>query len=290
MAKVVRHLREGQQEFQKIFSKLCERKYAWQAWSDFVEMTAIAISNSCEIRPKVKQDREARYRAIVSDYTEKEQALFPKMLTILVSALQRSSEQDFLGEMFMALELGNHWKGQFFTPYDVCKAMAQITVTKEEANAKIAVKGFVAVNDPACGAGATLIAARNSLALAGIGGSKAWFVAQDIDRTAAMMCYVQLSLLGCAGYVVVADTLNNPITGPLLWPHINESQDVWFLPLNFIDPTWVIRISRVWRGVDEPYFGTAANACEPDAEQPEAAPNPAPILSICDDNGQFSLF
>ena len=274
MAKVVGHLREGQKEFQKIFNRLCERKYAWQAWSDFVETAAISIANCCELRPEVKRDRETRYRAIISDYTQKEQELFPQMLAVLVAALERSDEQDFLGEMFMALELGNHWKGQFFTPYCVCKAMAGFS--GDDAGEKVRDKGFVALCDPACGAGATLIAARTRLAQMRIGGSQAWFVGQDIDRTAAMMCYVQLSLLGCAGYVVVADTLNNPVTGNLLWPDVREGQDIWFLPMNFMDPAWVIRLGRTWRGAEETYFVQGTE--------------PLPELTVCDENGQFMLF
>lgn len=247
MAKVICHLREGQAEFQKVFSKLCNAKSAWQAWSDFVELTAISISNATEIRGKVKQEREERYMAIIVQYTKSEQAVFQELVGILVHSLQRNNEQDFLGEMFMALELGSHWKGQFFTPYSICKAMAAINT--QDAKEKIGEKGYVSVNDPACGAGATLIGARNALGLAGIGGTQAFFVGQDLDRVAAMMCYIQLSLLGCAGYVVIADTLVHPVTGPMLWPNLTEHQDAWFMPLTFIEPTWVLRLSRTWRGL-----------------------------------------
>lgn len=248
MAKVVRHLREGQAEFQKVFAKLCNTKSAWQAWSDFVEMTAISISNSCEIRSKVKQEREERYMSIIGQYSKGEQALFPELLGILVASLERDSEQDFLGEMFMALELGSHWHGQFFTPYNVCKMMAKVNTA--DAKDRLATKGWIGVHDPACGAGATLIGARNALELDGIWGTQAFFVGQDIDRTAAMMCYIQLSLLGCAGYVVIADTLIHPVTGPMLWPNLTEHQDAWFMPLTFIEPEWVLRLSRTWRGLD----------------------------------------
>ena len=241
MAKIVRHLRDGQMEFQKVFSSLCNTKSSWQAWSDFVEMTAIAISNRFEIRPDVKQNRERRYLDIIGQYSKSEQAIFPELVAILVMALEREPEQDFLGEMFMALELGSHWKGQFFTPYSVCKAMAQITVNMDDAKGRIEKNGWFSVHDPACGAGATLIATRNHMVLAGIGSTQAFFVGQDIDRTAAMMCYVQLSLLGCAGYVVIADTLMHPVTGPLLWPNLTEYQDAWFMPQNFTDPVWVLR-------------------------------------------------
>lgn len=303
MAKVVRHLRDGQMAFQKVFSELCNTKSSWQAWSDFVEMTAIAISNTFEIRDKVKQDREKRYLDIIGQYSKSEQQLFPELVGILVMALEQEPEQDFLGEMFMALELGSHWKGQFFTPYSICKAMAKINV--QDAYDKIGKNGYVSVNDPACGAGATLIAARNALELDGIGGTQAFFVGQDIDRTAAMMCYIQLSLLGCAGYVVIADTLIHPVTGPMLWPNLTEHQDAWFMPLNFLEPAWVIRLSRTWRGIDaeneancrEKVTASQENAKNAQkkvtAKPPETAVqkqqmSPLPIKDA--DDGQLTLF
>ena len=299
MAKVIRHLREGQAEFQKVFSKLCNTKSAWQAWSDFVELTAISISNATEIRYKVKQEREERYMNIIGQYTKGEQAVFSELVSILVGSLERDCEQDFLGEMFMALELGSHWKGQFFTPYSLCKAMASINI--QDAKDKIGQKGYVSVNDPACGAGATLIGARNALELAGIGGTQAFFVGQDIDRTAAMMCYVQLSLLGCAGYVVIADTLIHPVTGSMLWPNLTEHQDAWFLPMNFLDPTWVLRLSRTWRGIDtedEPNCQENVTATQVVAEiettTPEELDSPKsqePELTLMDtESGQLTLF
>jgi hypothetical protein len=235
-------------EFQKVFSKLCNTKSSWQAWSDFVEMTAIAISNRFEVREKIRYQREQRYLDIIGQYGKSEQALFPELLGILVMSLEREPEQDFLGEMFMALELGSHWKGQFFTPYSVCKMMAKVNVNIDDAKGKIEKQGYISVNDPACGAGATLIAARNQLQQAGIGSTEAFFIGQDIDRTAAMMCYIQLSLLGCAGYVVIADTLTNPVTGPLLWPNLTEQHDAWFMPFNFTDPVWAVRwMKNTWR-------------------------------------------
>ena len=281
MAKVIRRLREGQAEFQKVFAKLCNTKSAWQAWSDFVEMTAISISNSCEIRSKVKQEREERYMSIIGQYSKGEQALFPELLGILVASLERDSEQDFLGEMFMALELGSHWHGQFFTPYNVCKMMAKVNTA--DAKDRLATKGWIGVHDPACGAGATLIGARNALELDGIGGTQAFFVGQDIDRTAAMMCYIQLSLLGCAGYVVIADTLIHPVTGPMLWPNLTEYQDAWFMPLNFLEPAWVMRLSQTWRGIDvenETNWRKKLADSQKDAKKPNRR-KPLPKSSRC---------
>ena len=285
-----------------MFSKLCDTKSSWQAWSDFVEMTAIAISNRFEIREDVKQKREQRYLDIIGQYKKSEQALFPELVAILVQSLERNAEQDFLGEMFMALELGSHWKGQFFTPYSLCKAMANINTA--DAKDKITEKGWVSINDPACGAGATLIAARNALDLDGIGYRQAFFVGQDIDRTAAMMCYIQLSLLGCAGYVVIADTLIHPLTGPLLWPNLTEYQDAWFMPLNFTDPVWALRWMKSMRtGEDyEDVTDTSRHELAKEAQVIEKKENPqeavqepptppAPDLPLKETEiGQLTLF
>ena len=53
-----------------------------------------------------------------------------KCFAIVVEALERNPDQDFLGKLYMSLELGNHWKGQFFTPYNVCECMAGITINE----------------------------------------------------------------------------------------------------------------------------------------------------------------
>ena len=293
MAKVVRHLRSGQQEFQKVFSKLCNIKSAWQVWSDFVEMFAISISNGVEVRPKVKQDRENRYMSIINAYPKSEQALFSELVGILVNSLEKNPEQDFLGEMFMGLELGSPWKGQFFTPYSLCQMMAAINIP--DAKERVDTKGWVAINDPACGAGATLIGARNALQKAGIGSSKAWFVGQDIDRVAGMMCYIQLSLLGCAGYVVIADTLLHPLTGPLLWPNLTQDQDAWFMPMNVLDPVWVLRSM----GRQPEYEIPKKKPTDCDSTQVEREVEEAVVVPVVEqpaeqfnatDSGQLTLF
>ena len=72
--------------------------------------------------------------------------------------------------------------------------------------------------------------------------TQAVFVGQDIDRIVGMMCYIQLSLLGCPGYVVIADTLTNPLTGfSALRPCPKEGQEFWYTPF-FFRPEWQGRI------------------------------------------------
>ena len=142
----------------------------------------------------------------------------------------------------MALELGSHWKGQFFTPYSICQLMAAMTI--EDRTSQIEKQGWSGINDNCCGAGGLLIAARNETVRRGLGPRQVLYVAQDIDRTVALMCYLQLSLLGCAGYVIVGDTLTQPSVSPmgsLLLISPSAGQEVWFMPA-FYDAVWVYRI------------------------------------------------
>jgi len=240
MARTVRLLKDSQVEFSKLFSELCRMKSAWEVWADFVAMSAMTISNAFDREGPTHDEREQAYINTIKRYSKTEQEVFPKLFAVMVEALEHNPDQDFLGEMFMGLDLGNHWKGQFFTPYNVCRMMAEITITDLED--RIEKKGWIDINDPCCGAGALLIAARNTMVRNKRGPREALYVAQDVDRTAALMCYVQLSLLGCAGYVVVGDSLINPLAGTsslLISP--SPEHEIWLMPALY-DEIWCARI------------------------------------------------
>ena len=117
--------------------------------------------------------------------------------------------------------------------------MAQIALM--DANEEIASKGYVSICDCACGAGAMLIAGANVLRANKINYQRqALFVAQDIDRIAGLMCYIQLSLLGCPGYVVIGDSITNPVVGEPLMPLEMPVQELWCTPM-FFSPDWIHR-------------------------------------------------
>ena len=240
--KQIRAMRPGEKEFAKRLESLCSSKSSWQVWADFIECSAIAISNAADLAQR--KEREERYMSIMSSYTSEESCVLGEMLGVVIDALEQQPEQDFLGELFMVLGLGSHWKGQFFTPYHVCELMAKMQIN--ELDAQLSEQEWVSIHDPACGAGALLVAARNEFRKNGIGSSRVLFVGQDIDRVAAMMCYIQLSLLGCAGYVVIADTLLHPLSGSPLTPILDDVHDIWFTPV-FFEDIWMFRRMRKMR-------------------------------------------
>lgn len=188
MAKVVRGVDSYKKEFLSIFNSLCGRHGRWEVWSDFIQLTAIDISNVTDKGNAPKRAADARN--IAKKYSEDEIKRMAEMLMQMVYAIDENPDQDFLGELYMACNLGNDHAGQFFTPYNVCQAMSEISFDP----ARFEDKGFVSVNDCACGAGALLVSFANACKRHDINyQQKVMFVAQDIDYTVGLMCYIQLT-------------------------------------------------------------------------------------------------
>lgn len=227
-----------EKEFLDIFKSKCGKLNAWQAWSSIIGAIACGLSNVIDPDPDRFKKREEEYKhhiSILEDDTIPAQAY-----ALIVEAFEENPAQDFLGKMFMSLGLGSHWGGQFFTPYNVAKSMAHMSITDTIVQ-EIKDKGYISVNDSACGAGATLIGAVSAFKERKVNfQDNVCFIANDIDRTTAQMCYIQLSTLGCAGYVVVTDTLTNPTHGSVLYPSPQEGQEYWFMPMWWND-VWVFR-------------------------------------------------
>lgn len=156
-ATAVRNIRDDHQKaFLKIFNSLCGRFNRWQVWQDFVMVTAIEISNATD--KKNAPERTKTYQTIISKYSDAEQNKFAELLAEVIMGMEQNPDQDFLGELYMLCELGNDASGQFFTPYDVCRCMVEISGGSDPAAENA---GFFSVSDPACGAGALLIAFAN---------------------------------------------------------------------------------------------------------------------------------
>ena len=132
-------------EIIKLFKEFQYKYTLWDVFSDFLELSAISISNSI-IKDKAKENR---YFQIIKKYQPKDLDNFAKILAYLVIELEKGYK-DVLGEVFMQLELGSKWKGQFFTPYHVCKLMAEL-------NFKLPKEEVITLNEPCVGGGAMVI-------------------------------------------------------------------------------------------------------------------------------------
>lgn len=205
-------------EMIKLFNSLQGRHDLWSAYSDFLTITSCALSNSVD---KYNfNHREDMYLKTIKKYNKEEINILMKIYANLIMWLE-NEPTDALGEVFMELNLGNKHRGQFFTPYSVCKLMASLTLN--DIDKHINSKGYFTIDEPACGAGANIIAAAMRVKELGYNYQKVMYVnATDIDLRAVQMCYIQLSLLGVPAIVNHHNTLA---------PSLPERRDQWITPL-----------------------------------------------------------
>lgn len=211
---------EIKKEFIKTIQQLSHSRHAWDTWQDFTQLTALAIRQKVEY----SDTREEEYMRTVGRYTHEEAQLFPNLLALTIQAIA-TQYQDFLGQVFMELELGSHWAGQFFTPYHICKMSAQVTVSIDQFEDN----KIVSVNDPTIGAGAFMIALCDYLNKEKINyPDQLKIVGRDISYVACCMSYIQLSIIGCSAIIILGDTLKN------------ECRDTWITPMG------AMQYSRHW--------------------------------------------
>lgn len=220
-------------ELIKTMQRLAHRHDLWRVFSDFVEMAAVSIANACDTANRDRDAREARYMEMVKAYTREELQEFPRMLGHLTMALEAGMD-DVLGQVFMELDLGSKWHGQFFTPYSLCRMIAATNIGHEQVQAEIERKGFITASEPACGGGATIIAMAEELQAAGVNYQQHMHATcQDLDMKAVHMAYVQLSLLHVPAVIIHGNTL------------ANEQRSRWYTPAHVMGGWhWKLRKAR----------------------------------------------
>lgn len=204
-----------------IFNKLNKRHNYNQTFSDFIELAAISISNKVDKYNYEK--RELRFKEISTKYNSDEIRMFSNLLAKLT--VEMYNPRDVLGEKLMELEEGNSKKGQYFTPYHICKMKASLAFDEK----KLQNEGFLVVNEPSCGGGALIIALYEIMLDKGYNPQQQLkVIADDIDLKSVHMCYLQLSLLGVPANI----RYSNAITGEIF--------DTWKTP-NWISGVWDYR-------------------------------------------------
>lgn len=228
--------------FMKCFRIIANDRHYYTAWSEILELFAMSIINpltkaiyqSEEKLKSIWDNRENRYLKIINSYSKEKQDLIPQMFACVVNEFENNPEQDLLGQIYMELGISSPVAGQFFTPYSVCQCMAEMSIDKKSLTKIIKEIGFATINDCACGGGATLIAGINTAArmFKRLNWQNHLFVvANDVDRICAYMCYIQLSLLGVAGYVTIGNALTEP--------NVTDPNRILYTPMYF---------NEVWSG------------------------------------------
>lgn len=264
-----------QQALVKLIEQCARRHRRHEVFRDFCELAALSISNRVDL---LQYDaREARYLEIVKRYEREEVECFPRMLACLVESLE-GGHKDALGNIFEAMQLADHWKGQFFTPFEVSSLMAKMLFSG--AAAEIERKGFITLMEPAAGAGGMVIAAASALLDEGINYQQTMHATLiDVDATACHMAYVQMSLLHVPAIVIHGNALVPDMT----WGH-------WVTPAHVMG-LWDMRLRRRDREQAEQEAVTAEAApATASAPEPMAQQRAAIVSRRIEQSEQLDLF
>lgn len=255
-------------EFLKLFRQTARHRHRYDVFRDFVTLAACTLHNgifnsfSIEAWPKIAQEREDEYLKIIRSYDKQDQEAFPLLFAHLVGMLD-PEPRDILGPLYMELEVASKDQGQFFTPPELSELMARLSYGPELANLQ---KPFVTVSEPACGAGGMILAFVKVMIEHKLDPSqRMWTQCVDVDRLAALMCYVQLSLWHVPGEVIVGNSLS--------W----ELREVWYTPAHTLG-LWNIRLKRQASEAEHSLQiqeEEEANGFDPASPPPEPRPLPA---------------
>lgn len=248
----------------------------YRIFSDFLTLSACALSNSVDLAQR--EQREALYMQTIKGYSKDEADRFAHMLGLVVQGFEPVPGQveyrDMLGELYMQLELGNEWAGQFFTPYSVA-LMKALMVMGDRASwqAEIARRGFIRASDPCVGGGALVIAMADAMMREGINFQQHLHcTCIDVDFKAVCMAYVQLSLLHVPAVILHGNALSN------------EMWSVWYTPAHVLG-LWSARLRRQDEERDGLHAVATIELCEPSPVPPAIALEDVPL-----DAPQLTLF
>ncbi len=193
---------DPRKEFIRIFSETAPYRHRYETFRDFIFCSATALRNAT---PPPSRKIEDEYLRIIGQYRKSDQSAFQNLFSLVVEALE-PEPRDILGPLFMELELGDARRGQFFTPPEISRMMASMIMSDIEERL---IRGEeINVQEPAAGAGGMVLACAEKIIELGFNPAKVMRAhATDVDRTAALMCYIQLSLWNIPATVVVGNSL-----------------------------------------------------------------------------------
>lgn len=204
-----------EKKFTALFKSIAPQYRRSEVFYDFITIFALEfylILYGAQADESLRQ----RYQTAAGHYNEDEKQALSRLFNIIVEALEHKT-YDFLGSVFMALDLGDQYKAQYFTPGHIAHFMAAVTLS--DCHSLIKKRGFLTLQEPTCGSGVMIIEAYNYLREEDFNPQQQmWVQARDLDFTAALMCYIQMTLLHIPGEVIIGNTLKDEVNYHLYTP------------------------------------------------------------------------
>ncbi|MEQ2024924.1 N-6 DNA methylase [Xenorhabdus szentirmaii] len=194
---------DHQKEFISLFKQTARYQTRYQVFRDFCNCAMAALHN----KHCFSEALEQYYLKTINKYERADVDRIVQLFSHVILGLAQEP-CDFLGSVFMQLELGNKHLQQFFTPWEVARMMAKIQL--QAVSAHLQQKPFITFYEPACGAGCMTLAAAEELREQGHDPlCSLWVHVIDIDPLATVMAYIQLSLAGIPAAVTIGNALHD---------------------------------------------------------------------------------
>lgn len=217
-------MREDKKQIIKDIDTFLYKRDRVQVFIDAVEFDALDLA--IQTIPDKLDERVKRMNDILSIYTDKrDREMFGKICKGINDMLSKMIDDygDHLGEIYMELSGSKKGAGQYFTPYHVSRLMAELTIGREDLSGD----NVLTFNEPCCGSGGIIVATADVLNERGFNyTNNAVYVANDIDRNCALMCYLQTSWAGMPAIVYHQNTL---------------TQETWDM---FITPAYILQYPK----------------------------------------------
>lgn len=199
--------RPAVQRFVKGISGICQSKHSDEVLRDFIELAFCALAKQASPFADQRDQLEKQYMEVVGRFPDKDHIrAMPEFLAIALGEICNGGV-DFLGEVASEMGALDGRLGQFFTPYEVSRLMAEISLQGVEKI--IEENGFVTVQEPAAGAGGMLMAMADVIEAKGFNlETQVWIEATELARSTFHMCYVQCTARGLAGRIIHGNSLS----------------------------------------------------------------------------------
>lgn len=189
----------------KEYSKNTQEKFR-----DFCELVYCAYAKLTSPTPKDSDVLEERYMRTVNTYQDKDCVrMYPELLADVINAVgnSRYEPQDFLGMVAAEINILDERGGQYFTPMNICRMMAQMHL--EDISQHINEKDYITLSEPCAGSGSMVLAFAEELHRKGYNPPIHMLVqATELNQLSYQMCFIQLTVAGIAAAVIHGNSLS----------------------------------------------------------------------------------
>ncbi len=195
-------------------------------FQDLILMATIAIKN----RYDYSQEDEDIYLRIMNKYEKKEQEqIIESLAKLAMLYITQKEMSDILGEIYSNIGLADETKAQYFTPFNISRAIGRMMNEHEIEELKC--KDFITVYDPCCGSGSMTLgyveAIKNKMQDFS---EKVVFFARDIDFNCVCMTFIQFTMNGIPAEIILGNSLLDEKKKILYTPEFVNKK--WFEKLN----------------------------------------------------------